>query len=101
MSASDVFSPGEQFSLFSLWAKASRWVTHPLTYLLGNGGRLNHKLKNSDIVNHIRCYNYIRRGPGVHCASCLKTVTSHSDLSYKLELIIMQICAHIPRKAQG
>lgn len=45
MCASDMCLPGEQFSFFSPWAKASRWVTHPWTHLLGKSGRLNHRLK--------------------------------------------------------
>lgn len=43
--ASDMCLPGEQFSFFSPWAQASRWVTHPWTHLLGKRGRLNHRLK--------------------------------------------------------
>lgn len=61
--------------------KPAGGLIHSGTHLLGESGRLNHRLrkKKNDMVNQYSCYNWIRKSPGVSCTSCLKTLRSHCD----------------------
>lgn len=61
------------------WPKpAGGWYIHRHTCWARVGGLIT-GWKN-DMVNQSRCYNWMRRGPAVQCACCLKTQRSHCDL---------------------